>query len=61
MIKDLPYYFQIVDNSDLDLNGLRILVQNKMEEFKGLVSEETALFMIAKDLGIDLNKDSLEI
>lgn len=52
-----PYYYQIVDNSDLDLSGLRILVKNKMEEFKGLVSEETALFMISKDLGIDLRDD----
>ncbi len=50
------YYCEIMDETGLTREQIEIMVKAKIEEFTGLVSEETALLMIAKDLGIFLQK-----
>ena len=37
------------------------LVKKKKEELKGLISEEGALFVIAKDLGVDVKEENKEL
>ena len=55
------YYYQIADNSKLSLNDVIELVEAKMSTFRDLITEKTALFMIANDLDIELSDDYLGI
>ncbi len=50
-----PLYYQIVDNTEKSLDDVVTMVNDKIEKFRGLVSEETALYMVARDLGINLD------
>ncbi len=47
---------KIIEDSDLDEDELEEEVEEKMEEFSGLVSEEGALHLVAKEHGIDLSE-----
>lgn len=48
------YYFQIMQKTNYSKGDLIKMVNERIDEFNGLVSEETALMMIAQDLGIKL-------
>lgn len=54
------YYYQILKHTNLTKLELDDLVKAKIRELKGLISEEGALFIIAKEFGIDLEADSSE-
>ncbi|MFO8017534.1 MAG: hypothetical protein R6U96_02765 [Promethearchaeia archaeon] len=54
------YYYQILKHTNLTKLELDDLVKAKIRELKGLISEEGALFIIAKEFGIDLETDSSE-
>lgn len=46
----------IIEESELDKEEIEEEVEEKMEEFSGLVSEEGALHLVAKEHGIDLSE-----
>ncbi|MGV9172040.1 MAG: hypothetical protein ACOC44_07805 [Promethearchaeia archaeon] len=54
------YYYQILKHTNLTKIELDNLVKAKIRELKGLISEEGALFIIAKEFGVDLEADSSE-
>lgn len=45
---------RIVDETELDEDEIKEEVEEKMEEFEGLVSEEGAIHLVAKDQGIEI-------
>lgn len=45
---------RIVEESDLDEEEVKEKVEEKMEEFSGLVSEEGAVHLVAKDAGVQI-------
>lgn len=45
---------KILDETDLEEDDLQDEVQEKMEEFSGLVSEEGAVHLVAKEHGVEL-------
>ncbi|MFB6147952.1 MAG: replication factor A, partial [Candidatus Nanohaloarchaea archaeon] len=45
---------KVLDETELDEDGLEEKVEEKMEEFSGLVSEEGALHLVAKEHGVQL-------
>lgn len=47
---------KILDEADLEKQELKEKVQEKMEEFSGLVSEEGALHLVAKEEGVELSE-----
>ncbi|MFB6292247.1 MAG: OB-fold nucleic acid binding domain-containing protein [Candidatus Nanohaloarchaea archaeon] len=49
---------KITDETDLDEDDVEELIEEKMEEFSGLVSEEGALHLVAKEAGINVAEDS---
>jgi replication factor A1 len=52
MINDL--LFELEKKSGISREKLREMVREKMEEFKGLISEEGAIYLVARDLGIEM-------
>ncbi|MBY9007569.1 MAG: DUF2240 family protein [Candidatus Lokiarchaeota archaeon] len=48
------YIKKIIEETGLHKNEIEDLVKKKKEELKGLISEEGALFIIAKELGVDI-------
>jgi len=50
------YKRAVLDNSELDETTLDELVDDKVEEFGGLVNEEAAVYLVAEDYGININK-----
>lgn len=53
MTKSEEYIKRITEITDLTEEGIQTLVDNKKTELKGLISEEGALFIIAKEYGIE--------
>lgn len=49
---------KILDETELDEDELREEVEEKMEEFSGLVSEEGAFHLVAKEYGVELSEAS---
>lgn len=49
---------KIVEDSDLDEDEIEEKVEEKMEEFEGLVSEEGAIHLVAKDAGVQISEAS---
>ena len=47
---------KIVEETDLEEDEVKEQVEEKMEEFEGLVSEEGAIHLVAKDAGLQLSK-----
>lgn len=45
---------QIIEQTGLEKKEIQKLVKGKIEEFKGLISEEGALFVVAKELEVEL-------
>jgi ssDNA-binding replication factor A large subunit len=50
----------IVEESELEEDGVREKVEEKMEEFSGLVSEEGAAHLVAKEHGVQISETANE-
>ncbi|MFB6204268.1 MAG: hypothetical protein ABEJ75_01350 [Candidatus Nanohaloarchaea archaeon] len=48
----------IVDETELDEEEVKDKVKNKIEEFEGLVSEEGAIHLVAKEHGVQVSEDN---
>ena len=55
------YYSQIMQKTKYSKEDLIEMVNERIDEFNGLVSEETALMMIAQDLGIKLKSKKYDL
>ncbi len=62
-MKTEVYINKIIEGTGLTRKEIQNLVEDKKDELKGLISDEGALFIIAKELGVDVkneNKDLLK-
>ncbi|MFX0006668.1 MAG: DUF2240 family protein [Promethearchaeota archaeon] len=62
-MKTEVYINKIIEDTGLTRKEIQNLVEEKKSELKGLISDEGALFIIAKELGVDIkgeNKDLLK-
>ncbi len=62
-MKTEAYINKIIEGTGLTRKEIQNLVEDKKNELKGLISDEGALFIIAKELGVDVkneNKDLLK-
>ncbi|MFX1303937.1 MAG: hypothetical protein ACFFBV_03675 [Promethearchaeota archaeon] len=62
-MKTEVYVNKIIEDTGLTRMEIQNLVEDKKNELKGLISDEGALFIIAKELGVDIkneNKDLLK-
>jgi len=62
-MKTEVYVNKIIEDTGLTRKEIQNLVEDKKSELKGLISDEGALFIIAKELGVDIkgeNKDLLK-
>ncbi|TFF90737.1 MAG: DUF2240 family protein [Promethearchaeota archaeon] len=60
-MKTENYIKKIVKATGLSRKEIQDLVENKKKELKGLISEEGALFVIAKELGVDVKEENKEL
>jgi len=51
---------KVVEESELSEQDLKDKIDEKMEEFEGLVSEEGAVHLVAKEHGVELEKEASE-
>ncbi len=62
-MKTEAYVNKLIEDTGLTRKEIQNLVEDKKNELKGLISDEGALFIIAKELGVDVkseNKDLLK-
>jgi replication factor A1 len=62
-MKAEAYINKIIEGTGLTRKEIQGMVEDKKKELKGLISEEGALFVIARELGVDVkeeNKDLLQ-
>ncbi|MFW9901161.1 MAG: DUF2240 family protein [Candidatus Thorarchaeota archaeon] len=62
-MKTEVYVNKIIEDTGLTRKEIQNLIEDKKSELKGLISDEGALFIIAKELGVDIrneNKDLLK-
>ena len=62
-MKAEAYINKIIEGTGLARKEIQEMVEDKKKELKGLISEEGALFVIARELGVDVkeeNKDLLQ-
>ena len=52
--EEIDPYIEITNETGITKKELRKMVREKQEELKGLISEEGALFIIGKELGVDI-------
>lgn len=52
---------KIIEETDLEEDEVKEEVEAKMEEFSGMVSEDGALHLVAKENGVELEKTSQEL
>ena len=55
------YINKIIEETGLTRNEIKNRVEEKKNELKGLISEEGALFIIAKELGVDVKEENKEL
>ena len=55
------YINKIIQETGLSKQEIQEMVSNKKEELKGLISDEGALFVIAKELGVDVKEENKEL
>lgn len=60
-VKNEAYISKIIEETGLNRKEIQDLVSEKKEELKGLISEEGALFIIAKELGVDVKSENREL
>ncbi|MFX1380588.1 MAG: DUF2240 family protein [Promethearchaeota archaeon] len=60
-MKTEVYVNKIIEDTGLTRKEIQNLVEDKKNELKGLISEEGALFIIAKELGVDIKGESKDL
>jgi len=60
-MKTEAYINKIIEDTGLSRTDIQSLVEEKKEELKGLISDEGALFVIAKELGVDVTSENKDI
>lgn len=60
-MKTEAYINKIIEDTGLSRTDIQSLVEEKKEELKGLISDEGALFVIAKELGVDVASENKEL
>ncbi len=55
------YISKIIEETALTRKDIQEKMEKKKEELKGLISDEGALFLIAKELGVNIKSDNKEI
>jgi len=61
MTKEEAYISKIIDETGLTRTEIQKLVDEKKEYLKGLISTEGALFIIARELGVEVPQKTKEI
>ena len=57
-MKTEVYVNKIIEGTGLTRKEIQNLVEEKKLELKGLISDEGALFIIAKELGVDVKNEN---
>ncbi len=60
-MKTDAYISKIIQETGLTRNEIKTMVEEKKNELKGLISEEGALFIIAKELGVDVKEENKDL
>ena len=60
-MKSEAYINKIIESTGLTRKEIQELVENKKVELKGLISDEGALFIIARELGVDVKEESKDL
>jgi replication factor A1 len=60
-MKTEVYVNKIIEDTGLTRKEIQNLVEDKKNELKGLISDEGALFIIAKELGVDIKGESKDL
>ncbi|MBD3342722.1 MAG: DUF2240 family protein [Candidatus Lokiarchaeota archaeon] len=60
-MKSNNYIEKIIEKTGLSKKEIENMVEEKKQELKGLISEEGALFIIAKELGVDVKENNEKI
>jgi replication factor A1 len=60
-MKTESYINKIIEETGLTRKEIQDKVEEKKKELKGLISEEGALFIIAKELGVDVKEENREL
>ena len=60
-MKSELYIKKILKNTGLTRKEIQDMVENKKVELKGLISEEGALFIIARELGVDVKEENKDL
>lgn len=55
------YLTKIIHDTGLPRSEIQKLVENKKGEFEGLISDEGALFLVAKAFGVDVSSENTDI
>jgi replication factor A1 len=60
-MKEESYITKIIEETGLSRKEIQERVEEKKEELKGLISEEGALFIIAKELGVNVKEENKDL
>ncbi|MHA1472684.1 MAG: DUF2240 family protein [Promethearchaeota archaeon] len=60
-MKTEVYINKIIEDTGLSKKEIQTMVEEKKEELKGLISDEGALFVIAKELGVEVSAENREL
>ncbi|MFX1324147.1 MAG: DUF2240 family protein [Promethearchaeota archaeon] len=60
-MKAEAYINKILENTGLTRKEIQDMVEEKKVELKGLISEEGALFIIARELGVDVKEENKDL
>ena len=60
-MKTEVYINKIIEDTGLSKKEIQTMVEEKKEELKGLISDEGALFVIAKELGVEVSTENREL
>ncbi len=60
-MKSELYIKKILKNTGVTRKEIQDMVENKKVELKGLISEEGALFIIARELGVDVKEENKDL
>ncbi|MFX0083900.1 MAG: DUF2240 family protein [Candidatus Hodarchaeota archaeon] len=60
-MKAEAYISKIIESTGLTRKEIQDMVEDKKKELKGLISEEGALFVIARELGVDVKEENKDL
>ena len=60
-MKTEAYVNKIIEGTGLTRKEIQDMVEEKKKELKGLISEEGALFVIARELGVDVKEENKDL